>query len=465
MYTVRNYTTRAIRKWTSSDVARQLLTTVAWSAIGDAISKGLMLVSMVVVARILGKHGYGEFGLIRTTINLFATVGGAGLGFTANRYVARFRTSDRHFGGQIIGTTFLIGAVVGALVAVGVFASADYISSNLMNAPGLAGSLRLAAFVLFFSAITGAQAGILQGLAAYRSLALASFIQGVTGLIAFVAGAILHGVQGVLVGFLVSALAGVVAFQAAIWIELKAAGISPSYRSLSSVLPVFWSFSVPAALMGIAVAPFKWIAETMLARTAGFQSLGIFSASMTAAMLLFAVVSTLNAPLISATANASAGARGGRLEYLNLYGSWFLFLFLAAPLVLFPDLPSLLFGSDFSGNGLRTATLLLTFYCGLMTYYQGIMRLVALNGSMWFGLVTNLCEGLALLAAFFALRGNGLIGLALAYVISYAVRIAVTSPILLRKGIVSPALMFDRAFLVSMLALASLISFQIYQTT
>jgi hypothetical protein len=186
---------------------------------------------------------------------------------------------------------------------------------------------------------------------------------------------------------------------------------------------------------------------------------------MTTATLFFAVVSTLNAPLISITANVTDGARPGRLQYLNLYGSWFLFLVLATPFIVFPDFPSVLFGQDFSGHALRTATLLLTLYCGLMMYYQGIMRLVALNGSMWFGLVTNVCEGIALLVAYVLLRNQGVIGLSLAYVCSYAVRIAVTSPFLILKGIVPRALLADRAFLLSLLALISAISFQILHQT
>jgi O-antigen/teichoic acid export membrane protein len=451
----------AIRALYASPLGRRLLATTFWSAVGESLSKGLLLVSMVMVARILGREGYGEFGIIRTTINMFAMVGGMGLGFTANRYVARFRDTDKAYSGQIIGSSYLVAAGFGLLVALGVFAAADVLAREALGAPQLKTGLQIAAALLFLSSVSGAQAGILQGLEAYRRLAIGGLVQGTLGVGLFAAGAWYFGLNGALLAFLIYTASGVLIYHVLIRAEMRRQGIVASYRDMEKIRPIFWAFSVPAALMGVAVAPFKWLCETMLARSSGFQHLGVFHASMTIASIFLALVSTLNSPLISLTSNLQASGTGERMQYVNLYGSWYVFLVLAAPVVLFPQLPSLVFGPGFAAHDFHAVSLLLILYCGLLVYYQGVMRMVALHGSLWFGLITNLCEGAALLITFYFLRDRGVLGLGIAYICSYAVRIAVSTPFLLRREIIAPRLLFDRYFAATLIALFGLAALQV----
>jgi hypothetical protein len=94
-------------------------------------------------------------------------------------------------------------------------------------------------------------------------------------------------------------------------------------------------------------------------------------------------------------------------------------------------------------------------------YYQGLLRLIATRGSMWFALATNLVEGAALIGAFALLGRRGALGLGAAYVASYVVRIAVTIPVLARGDVVPRQLLWDRGFLLSLTALAALVAFQL----
>lgn len=456
---------RSVRSLRSSPTARRLAITALWSAVGDSLSKGLLLISLVAVARILGKEGYGQFGLIRTTIGMFATVGGVGLGLTANRYVARFRITDPHYSGQIIGSSYLLASAFGALTGTILFLMSGYVARDTFGVPQLQPDLRLAALLLLLGAVNGAQIGILQGLEAYRRLALGATIQGVIALVSFITGAYYFALSGALGALLAYTLAGILIDHVLIHRELRQQSISVSYRGLNRVLPLFLGFSVPAALTGIAVAPFKWWSETMLAKTSGFQDLGVFHASMTTMNVFLALVSTLNAPLISLTANLQDKRDSPRLHYVNLYGSWYLFLLLACPLLLFPDIPSLLFGERYAGVEFRAVTLVMLLYCGLLVYYQGIMRVVAQYGSMWLGFFTNLCEGASLLAAFYLLSDERVLGLALAYTCSYLVRVIVTTPVLLRQKIVSPELLFDKYFAMTIGLLGALVFIQVVRLT
>ena len=59
-----------------------------WTFAGTVISRGLMFVATVAVARILGKTAYGELGMIQSTVGMFSVFAGFGLGLTATKYVA-----------------------------------------------------------------------------------------------------------------------------------------------------------------------------------------------------------------------------------------------------------------------------------------------------------------------------------------------------------------------------------------
>ena len=67
---------------------------VFWSMAGAVISRGLMLAAWVLVARMLGKTGYGELGMIQSTVGMFGVFAGFGLGLSATKHVAEFRRCE-----------------------------------------------------------------------------------------------------------------------------------------------------------------------------------------------------------------------------------------------------------------------------------------------------------------------------------------------------------------------------------
>jgi hypothetical protein len=217
-------------------------------------------------------------------------------------------------------------------------------------------------------------------------------------------------------------------------------------------------------LTGIAVAPFKWVSETLLARDVGFAHLGTFHAAMVIINGIIGVASTINAPLISVAARMQNAPQDGKVQFVNLYGSWYVFLALALPIVIFPDVVALAFSVEFRTAEFRAALLLLIVYCGLQMYHGGMVRIFMISGSLWVAFLTNVVEGLVLFAGFSLLASHGVVGLGVAYVLSYVARISLSIPFLLRSGLVTARLMFDRYFLLSLGVLLLLVVVQ-YRST
>lgn len=442
-------------------IAHRVLTTAAWSVVGEGISRGLVFLTLIWVARTLDPAGYGQFGLVRTTIAMLAGVGGMGLGLTANRFVAQYKEKDSALSGRIVGFSYLLSGGSGLVIGAAAYLMAPYVAIEVLGAPSLVASFRLVAPLLLASAVSGAQVGILQGLQAYRVLALASIAQAIAGVAFIVTAARYAGLTGAVSGLLLQTLLSVVVFHSVIARELRCREIPIIWTGVSTIYPIFWSFSVPVVLTNIAVAPFKWINETLLATRTGFMDLGAFHAAFALTNAIVAVASTLNAPLISALANSAELATSPKGQRLALYGSWYAFLVIASPLLLFPEIPSLAFGPEYAGPRFEAASQLLLLYSGLLLYYQGIIRIIALRGSMWFGFATNLVEGVALAAAFYLLKEQGVVGLAVAYVLSYVARIAVSVPFLFAGRMMARAIWCDRGFIVSLLIIVALVTYRI----
>lgn len=84
-----------------------------WTLIGSVFASALSVAVSIMVAREMGKQIYGEFGVIQSTITMFQTFAGFGLGVTATRYVAEFKTKDPGRAGRIIQLTNLVSICTG----------------------------------------------------------------------------------------------------------------------------------------------------------------------------------------------------------------------------------------------------------------------------------------------------------------------------------------------------------------
>lgn len=435
----------------TSPTAQRIFGATMWAAAGDGASRIMILLSFVCAARILGSHEYGQFGLVRSTILMFTNLGGLGLGLTANRYLAQYYRSDSRFCGQVIGSSYVLAIWAGLVITTALLLLSGDISSKLLTSPDMQRSFRIGSLAMLFSTVMGAQIGILQGLHAYRQLALGNFILGALGVAFVVGGAFVYRVDGAIAGLVVQQALACGFFAFLINREARQQSIDRYVYSLTGLGGIFWSFSLPVALMSICIAPFKWFGETIVAQRAGFGELGIFHGAMAVSSVLIAVSSTINAPLISIASQAVGDkhAPTEKAQYFNLYGSWFLFLVFSLPFLLLPGLAPVFFGATFATVSFQQTNLLLLTYSALLIYYQGITRLMTLSGGMWLGFATNLIEGIALLVAIWFLAHEGASGLAKAFVISYLVRIAFALPLVVRGRLVTVKDVFDRNFLIS----------------
>ena len=334
-----------------------------WSLTGSVVARGMGLLSGIFVARLLGKHAFGEMEMIQSTVGLFGTVAGFGTGVMATRNVAELRLKDPLRAGRIIGLSSATTWVTSGIMALVLVILAPWLAVKFLAAPQLAGLLRVGALLLLLGGVNGAQTGALCGFEAFRRT---SYINLLTGLVSFpmmVLGGWFWGIAGALWG-----LVGNYAFNCcmnwhALRKEAEQAGITVSYADCWRERKLFWHYNLPTLLNSILYTFTTWACGAMLVQQAGgYADMGLLGAAKRFAELPGIFVGMLLAPVLPILSE-----NFGRKD-MAAYGKTLVLTYVTCALVVVPVsllqiaapwLTFLPYGADYTGGG-TTARWILT---------------------------------------------------------------------------------------------------------
>jgi O-antigen/teichoic acid export membrane protein len=160
---------RALSALPHGTVRRRLVGGVFWTTVGSIVGQGVIAVGSVILARILGKEGFGRYGMLQSTIGMFSVFAGLSMGYVASKHVAESVVTDKDKTGRIIGLSLLAAAIGGLVVSVALGIGAQPFSRRFLGSDDLAGALRIATPILLFGVVSGVQRGVLAGLEQFRA--------------------------------------------------------------------------------------------------------------------------------------------------------------------------------------------------------------------------------------------------------------------------------------------------------
>jgi O-antigen/teichoic acid export membrane protein len=394
-----------------------------WSLAGTIISRGLNLLSSIIVARFLGKVGFGELGMLQSTVGMFGVFAGLGLGMTATKYVAEFREKDKSKTGRIIALSSQVAFITGGLTTLVLLIIAPWLATKTLSASHLANPLRIAVGLLFFGAINGAQTGALAGFEAFKTIAQINLIAGLISFPIVVVGVKLGGLNGVVWGLVISMVFNYLLNHFAIKRECEKNGIIVDYQNSRQEVSVLWKFSVPAFLSSAMVGPVTWLCNTMLVNQPnGYAEMGIFNAANQWRNALLYIPGVLTMPAITLMSNAIG------LNQVSITQKVYIKTTLLNGIILLPAVillslwsPQIMsaYGSGFSsGWSVMILMLVVTLLLGIM---NPTGNLITATGKMWLGFLMNSGWAIVLILSTYYLVHLGAKGLALAYLIAYGV--------------------------------------------
>jgi O-antigen/teichoic acid export membrane protein len=410
----------------ASPIGYRLASGMFWLTIGAVVSRGLMLAASAAVAHLLGKIVYGEFGMIQTTVTIFGTLAGFGLGVTATKHIAEFRQSAPERAGRILGMSGIVATISGGVVALALALGAPWLAEHSINAPHLAGDLRVGALVLFLTTLNGAQTGALSGFEAFRTIARVNVLTGLLSFPILVGGAWLGGLSGAIWGLAIHLGFTWLVTHLALRREARRFGVPIALREGFREWRILWSFSLPAILAGSMTGPVNWVCGAMLVNQPdGYGEMGIYSAANQWFTLLLFLATTLGnvvLPILAHQVGQNDLGHSTKTMVLVVKAN----LLLVAPLVVTGSIASPylmgLYGPSFTGGW---PTLVVALWTALLVAVQTpVGQFLAASGKMWTGYLMNLGWAITFVLGTFLLVYHGALGVAAARGAGYALHTA-----------------------------------------
>lgn len=363
----------------------RLLAKFSWNILAAVALQGSVLLSMIVVARLLGVATFGAYALVVTTVMTAATVAQAGAGLVATKFVAeRLGGDPRRVAGVLLACR-LVTLLTGAVAALVLLLFAGMIADAVLGRAELAGSVRLGAIAVLFQVSAVYQSGALQGFGAFRELARTGLVAGAAHIALTGGGAALLGIDGALLGFAASSALRSALFAWTLRRVRADHGIPATAPLDRRELAPVWRFAVPAGLAGWVTMPCLWLAMVAVARMPdGMTLVALLSAAHQLRAATLQIPSLLNGVSFSVLSRLKGDddVSGVRRVFwtalaVNMAFSAALVTLLAA--VAGPLLN--LYGSSF-GDG-RTVLVLLLVSVLPETLAMSLYQWVQSSGRMW----------------------------------------------------------------------------------
>lgn len=405
-----------------SDIGHRMVKGAFWSLSGTVVAKLFVLISGILCAHILSNNEYGQFGMVRSTINLFVTLGSAGMGVTASKFISEYHANDKTQIHSIYCLTNGFAFITGLIITLIILIIAPYIATNILNSQELINPLRIGALLLFVTVNNGAQNGTLSGLEDFKAIAFNTLYGSLAESVFMLLGAYYGGVYGAVLGFGIGYLVIYVANHISIKRDFYKIGIPTSkFTILKEHFKILYTFSLPAALSSCMTAPVFFLVRAMLASHDGFEAVAIYEAAdqwRTIVLFIPASIAQIVLPLLS-----SLSSKGADTYWKVLNINLVLNVTVATIVTLFVSICSpwimRLYGSAYVSNYLTLVLLISsTIFTSAATVVGAALQSRA---KTWTGLCFNILWALLtiFLTHIFLNKGLGANAISLAFLLSY----------------------------------------------
>jgi O-antigen/teichoic acid export membrane protein len=377
--------------WKADSLRGRFARGASWSIGGAFIAQGSNLAASIIVARFLGQTEFGKYGMIQSTVGMLGIFAGLGLGVTATKYVAEYRTRDPERAGRIIALGCVVAILSGGLLAVGLLAYAPLLAANTLREPKLADELRIGCALLFLNAFNGAQIGALSGFEAFKAIARINLARGLFSFPLTVAAVLVWRLPGAIWALAITVAFTCILSQVSLQTQCRAFGIHPRISTCWTEKKVLWTFSTPAFLCGAMAGPAIWAASTILVKQpGGYAEMGVFSAATqwrNAIGFVPSVLAQFALPLLSNLNGDQDVLRYAKALRWNLILTGSIGIAVALPVAVLAAPIMRLYGGGFQQGGL---VLVLSAATAVIACLNAVVGTAILSsGSVWAGFAFN----------------------------------------------------------------------------
>lgn len=410
-----------VKPYLGSDTRIRIAKGAMWGSIGTVATRSVTIILSFVLARILSKEGFGEFGIINNTAAMVGGFVGLGLGGTVTRYVAGLKVREPERAGKIIGLSSII-TWISALFYGGMFVYfAPWLAETTLAAPKLAPMLQISSITIGLGVVNSVQMSTLTGLESFKVSTIISTIFGITQSILVVLLAWYAGVKGAVIALAIISGLSVIVYYIVSRKELNNVKIKVTFKEAWSEWRVLVKYSLPAFLSTFTIGPVIWASNAFLANQPdGYGQLGIYNAAIqwdTFVRFFPALVGTAVLPVMS-----DMFGRGDKKGSINVMWKMMritalIVVPLAIVIAIFSPIIIRAYGNSFIGG--HRVIIIVVFTTVLFSISSHLGTFISAAGKMWMGFAINSAWGLSFLILSYYMVRWGAEGLAGAKFIAY----------------------------------------------
>jgi O-antigen/teichoic acid export membrane protein len=426
-----------------SRLKTRIIRNISFSLAGSVVERGLNFLAFVFAARFMGTIGFGELGIIYSTMAMISVFAGFGIVVTGTKYVAQFKIVNPEKTGRIIGLIGIVSISFSTIYCCVIINTAGTIATDYLHAFHLKDALLVSGILLAFNIINEAQKGILTGLEEFKKIIILNFISGISTLVLMTTGVYYGNLIGALYG---ASFASFITLVFSLYFLTKACNkylIPVSVMNSFKELKIISNYSFPAFISGVSVAMGLWLMRTLiLGNPNGYYEIGLFTAASRFQVIVNLLGISAGNALLPILSTQELKKNKALIDF-NIIVSWGIGIFLTIPIICFPEIAVVIFGENFDNSQFYKIVALLMVTAVIMLYKQGLGRIIAANGLMWWSALSNILWVIILLMCTQLFIEQGAFGLSKALFCSYLVNVFFVIPFLIKKKLVQKKLLFS----------------------
>lgn len=407
----------------------RILRGASWTFLGIAISRALVLLGSIVLARMLGTARFGELGYLLSTLTTFQMVASLGMGLTATKFIGEYRSKDKEAAGNVVGLAYAFSFASGVVATAILYLVSSKISAKFVAGTLSTTSIQLVSVLVLFGAVNACQIGILSGFEQFRLIALTTVWAGISNLTCQLVGGWLARVEGVEWGMVGAQFSTIAICGVLIQRCCKSSGINWSFRGALSQWKILVEFALPAALGSIVVPFATWVVNSWLLESKnGLTEMAVLNASLnwrTAILYLPSALGSSSVPILSALYSRDAHASYMKVAHDNLKISTVLASSFAVGVYFFSRLITKSYGEGFENTQWPLVIVCISAVLSAAIGCYGYV--MACWGGMWAGFTLNLIWAVAFVVLANQLIHKGALGIAVSYLGAYVLHLVTVS--------------------------------------
>jgi O-antigen/teichoic acid export membrane protein len=296
-------------------------TNIFWNLLATLANQGSTFITTIVLARLLNATDFGIYVVVLSTAQIATLIAGAGMGYTATKYLAEFSVADPARASRIFGFCLASSAAAALLLGGLITLGGPFMAEQFFAAAALSEPMRYAGGICLFMTVNAIITGALAGLGQFRQLGYTGLASGLAYVGLTTSFTQWMGVHGTVIGLMASGAVQTVLLTSVVLRAWRCTGVRPDVPNAMAERAVLIRFALPAAIAGLSTAGSLWLGQLVLTRGAGLVETGLYSVAanlLTLTMLAPSVANTVGMSMLNKARGAGDTAQFDRLFKANL---------------------------------------------------------------------------------------------------------------------------------------------------